>query len=83
MTKKVYKTAKGKPVDIEALRAKNEKVIAVGKHVNARGDILGKGDTIVKTRAERNKEIYSNKNKLAVDDSSEFNPNQKPPKKGK
>jgi hypothetical protein len=79
MTKKIYKSAKGKPVDIEALRARNEKTIAVGKHVNARGDILGKGDTIIKTRAERNKELYGPKN---VDDTA-VNPNQKPSKKGK
>lgn len=39
MTNKVYKTAKGKPVDIGALRLQNENVRAVGNMgVNARGD---------------------------------------------
>jgi hypothetical protein len=83
MSKKIYKSAKGKVVDIDALRAKNAKTIAVGKHVNAQGDILGKGDTVVKTRAERNKEIYSNKPTPGIDDSGDFNPTQRPAKKGK
>lgn len=48
MTTKVYKTAKGKPVDIGALRLQNENVRAVGNmNVNARGDrIDANGDVI-------------------------------------
>jgi hypothetical protein len=39
MTKDIYKSAKGKPVDMGALRLKNEKERAVGNmKVNARGD---------------------------------------------
>lgn len=39
MTSKIYKTAKGRPVDIGALRLQNEQVRAVGNMgVNARGD---------------------------------------------
>jgi hypothetical protein len=39
MTKDVYRSANGKPVDMGALRLKNEKVRAVGNmKVNARGD---------------------------------------------
>jgi hypothetical protein len=39
MTSKIYRTAKGKPVDVGALRLQNEQVRAVGNMgVNARGD---------------------------------------------
>ena len=59
MTTKVYKTAKGKPVDIGALRLQNENVRAVGNmNVNARGDELGPGGKIVRTRNEVMKEHY-------------------------
>ena len=41
MTKDVYKSARGKPVDMGALRLKNEKERAVGNmKVNARGDAV-------------------------------------------
>lgn len=80
MAKKIYKSAKGKPVDLDAIRAKNERTIAVGKNVNARGDILGPGGKIVKTRAERNKEIYSNPINVPDEDPT-FNPNQTKPKR--
>jgi len=48
MTTKVYRTAKGKPVDLGALRLQNENVRAVGNmNVNARGDrIDANGDVI-------------------------------------
>lgn len=41
MTKKVYRTAQGKTVDLGALILQNENVRAVGNmNVNARGDLL-------------------------------------------
>ena len=44
----------GKPIDFDALRAKNEKTIAVGNAgVNARGDQIGAGGKIVKKRDEK------------------------------
>ena len=48
MTQKVYKTSRGKTVDIGALRLQNEHVRAVGNmNVNARGDrIDGEGNVI-------------------------------------
>ena len=53
MTTKVYRTAKGKPVDLGALRLQNENVRAVGNmNVNARGDKLGPDGQIIKTREE-------------------------------
>lgn len=67
--KKIYKSAKGKTVDLDKLKVMNEKTIAVGKRVNARGDLLGKGDEIIMTRAERNKERYA--------EPTAVNPNKK------
>lgn len=50
---KTYRTAMGKIVDIDALRLANESVIAVGNmRTNARGDELGAGGQVVKTRAQ-------------------------------
>ncbi len=46
-------TMQGKPIDLDALRTKNEKTIAVGNAgVNARGDTIGPGGKIVKKREE-------------------------------
>lgn len=56
-----HKTARGIPVDMDRLRLSNEGTIAVGNmKVNARGDQLGPGGKIVKTRAE----IMAERNKL-------------------
>jgi hypothetical protein len=60
MAKNIYKSAKGKAVDLDALKLKNETIIAVGnKSVNARGDLLGPGGKIVKSRNELMKDRYS------------------------
>jgi hypothetical protein len=60
MAKKLYQTASGKYIDMEALRMANETVIAVGNmNVNARGDIIGTGGKVVKTAAQVNKEFYA------------------------
>jgi len=49
----------GRMVDIEKLRATNEDVRAVGNmNVNARGDELGTGGKIVKTKEQVMKEYY-------------------------
>jgi hypothetical protein len=56
---KVYRTAMGKQVDIDAIQHINSEVIAVGNmNVNARGDQLGPGGKVVKTRNEVMKEAY-------------------------
>jgi hypothetical protein len=53
MAKRTYRTASGKMVDMDTLALKNETVIAVGNmNVNARGDKLGNGGRIVKSREE-------------------------------
>lgn len=50
---KIYKTSRGEAVDMDRLRLSNEKTIAVGNmKVNARGDELGKGGEVVKSRAQ-------------------------------
>lgn len=48
MTRKVYKSAMGKAVDIGALILQNEQVRAVGNmNVNARGDVLDSGNRVI------------------------------------
>ena len=57
--KKMYRTMQGRMVDIEKLRGANEQVPAVGNmRVNARGDILGPGGTILKPKEAVMKEYY-------------------------
>ena len=57
--KKMYRTMQGRMVDIEKLRAANESVRAVGNmNVNARGDVLGPGGTIVTPKAEVIQKYY-------------------------
>lgn len=59
MTKAVYRSARGKMVDMDQLRLRNEEAIAVGNmKVNARGDELGPGGEVVRTRNEIMKEYY-------------------------
>jgi len=56
-----HRTARGIPVDMDRIRLANEQTIAVGNmKVNARGDQLGPGGKIVKTRQQ----IMAEKNKL-------------------
>lgn len=55
MTKKVYRTAQGKTVDLGALLLQNENTRAVGNmRVNARGDVL---DSNNKSVASRNQQV--------------------------
>lgn len=50
---KTYSSMRGKAVDMEKLNLQNELLPAVGNvRVNARGDELGPGGKIVKTREE-------------------------------
>lgn len=58
--KKIYRSSQGKPVDIELIRLRNEETIAVGNmKVNARGDELGPGGVVVKTRNEVMDDYYA------------------------
>lgn len=55
----VHRTATGKYLDINALKIQQERTIAVGNtRQNARGDLLGAGGEIVKTRDEIMTEMY-------------------------
>jgi hypothetical protein len=57
--RKLYRTMQGRMVDIEKLRASNEDVKAVGNmSVNARGDVVGTGGKIIKTKEQLMKEYY-------------------------
>lgn len=59
---KVYRSMRGKEVDMEKLNLKNEMTPAVGNmKVNARGDELGKGGKIVRTREEVLNDYYKKK----------------------
>ena len=57
---KIYRSAQGKTVDVDQLRLRNEETIAVGNmKVNARGDELGPGGVVVKTRNESMDDYYA------------------------
>jgi hypothetical protein len=57
---RVYKTAKGKMVDMDQVKLSNENVIAVGNmKVNARGDKLGPGGEVVATRNQIMDQVYA------------------------
>jgi hypothetical protein len=58
--KKVYRTANGKIIDMDLLRQKNELTPAVGNaRVNARGDELGPGGKIIRSKEEILKDFYA------------------------
>ena len=58
---KAYRTMRGREVDFEKLSLKNENTPAVGNmKVNARGDELGPGGKIVRTREQVLADYYNN-----------------------
>ena len=60
MTKDVYRSANGKPVDMGALRLKNEKTRAVGNmKVNARGDEINEKGQVIRKKTEQANTQYS------------------------
>ena len=59
MTKRIYKTMQGREIDMDSLLSKNETMPAVGNvRMNARGDELGPGGSIVRTRSAVVAEYY-------------------------
>lgn len=65
----IRRTAQGKAVDIDTLRLANEETIAIGNmKTNARGDELGPGGTIARTKAEVMRDYY-NLNSPVADDA--------------
>jgi hypothetical protein len=69
MNKRVYTTANGKRINIDAIIAQNESTIAVGNmKVNARGDQLGPGGKVETTRDKIMQDHYKLNTPLAVDE---------------
>jgi hypothetical protein len=67
MTKEVYKSANGKPVDMGALRLQNEKVRAVGNmKVNARGDEVNDRNQVIRKKSEQVKSQYGHQTQPVV-----------------
>lgn len=63
---KIYSSVRGKEVDMERLQLRHETEIAVGNaKVNARGDEIGAGGKIVRTR-EQVLQDYYNQNPRAI-----------------
>lgn len=68
MSKRVYKTANGKRINIDAIVSQNEESIAVGNmRVNARGDELGPGGRIERTRERVMADYYKLNTPVATD----------------
>ena len=60
MTGQVYKTAKGKPLDMGALRLQHENVRAVGNmNVNARGDLIDDAGRVISSRVQQTNQQYN------------------------
>jgi len=57
---RTYTSVRGKEIDMEKLSLRNEKTPAVGNmRVNARGDELGEGGKIVRTREQVLQDYYA------------------------
>lgn len=84
---KIYKSALGRQVDMDQLRLANEDVIAVGNmKVNARGDELGFGGQVLRTRNDVMNEHYKLHGTLSKHDPEVVRPDEaflhaKPPEK--
>jgi hypothetical protein len=65
---KIHRSARGQAVDMDMIRLSNETTIAIGNQkVNARGDQLGPGGQIVKSRAEIMSEYHALNTEMAND----------------
>lgn len=63
-----YRSMQGKDVDMDKLMRQNELMPAIGNvRVNARGDELGPGGTIVKKREQVMAEYYENNPKAKLE----------------
>jgi hypothetical protein len=66
--RKQYRSMRGKQVDMDLLRKRNELTPAVGNaKVNARGDELGPGGQIIRKREELVQEHYAQAGKVRSD----------------
>jgi hypothetical protein len=72
-----YRTASGKYLDINGLKIKQERTIAVGNsNKNARGDLLGPGGEVLKSRDQIVNEFYQSMRQEPLRDSPMMNDEQ-------
>jgi hypothetical protein len=58
--RKMHRTMRGQAFDMEALREKNANTVAAGNaRMNARGDILGSGGRVIRSREEIVRDYYA------------------------
>lgn len=68
MNTRVYTTANGRRINIDSIIAQNEESIAIGNmKVNARGDELGPGGKIERTRDQVMQDYYKLNTPVATD----------------
>lgn len=68
MVTKKHVTALGRPFDMAALVAKNEKTRAVGNmSVNARGDIIDSNNNVITDANQRVNKMYKNVTQSVID----------------
>lgn len=66
---KVYTSVRGKEIDMEKLSLKNETEIAVGNaKLNARGDEIGAGGKIIRTREQLLQDYYQENPRAAKEE---------------
>jgi len=66
---RVYTSMQGKQIDMEKLQLRNELSPAVGNmKVNARGDELGAGGKIIRTREQILQDYYKNNPRAIADE---------------
>jgi hypothetical protein len=66
---KVYTSIRGKEIDLEKLSLKNETLPAVGNaKLNARGDEIGPGGKIIRTREELLQDYYKENPRASKED---------------
>ena len=69
MSKKIYKSAMGKTVDMNSLMLQNEHVRAVGNMgVNARGDVLDSADRVIDQKNRQVQRQYNRQTRTNVQD---------------
>ena len=73
-----HRTMRGTVIDMDMLRKKNELTPAVGlgMKVNARGDEIGPGGKIIRTRDEVLAEYYKNNDAVVVADPGKAKPDE-------
>lgn len=68
---KLYTSVRGKEIDMEKLSLKHETEIAVGNaKLNARGDEIGPGGKIIRTREQILQDYYESNPRAAKEDIS-------------